>query len=86
MLRSRRADEADRIFPDFLCVPAQPHPDVKRIGETGQVSVGKALAAKLVRVEPVALPDALAAAECLRKPLDLDQLFAKVAQHCGKPA
>lgn len=31
---------------------AQPHPEVKRIGETGQVSVGKALAGKLVRVEP----------------------------------
>ncbi len=29
-----------------------PLPDVKRIGETGQVSVGKALAGKLVRVEP----------------------------------
>jgi hypothetical protein len=28
-------------------------PDVKRIGETGQVSVGKSLAGKLVRVEPV---------------------------------
>lgn len=27
-------------------------PEVKRIGETGQVSVGKALAGKLVRVEP----------------------------------
>ena len=27
------------------------HPEVKRIGDTGQVSVGKALAGKLVRVE-----------------------------------
>lgn len=27
-------------------------PEVKRIGETGQVSVGKSLAGKLVRVEP----------------------------------
>ncbi len=32
----------------------QTHPDVKRIGDTGQVSVGKALAGKLVRVEPAA--------------------------------
>jgi hypothetical protein len=30
----------------------QTHPEVKRIGDTGQVSVGKALAGKLVRVEP----------------------------------
>lgn len=28
-------------------------PEVKRVGETGQVSVGKSLAGKLVRVEPV---------------------------------
>ena len=27
-------------------------PEIKRIGDTGQVSVGKALAGKLVRVEP----------------------------------
>ncbi len=27
-------------------------PEVKRVGETGQVSVGKSLAGKLVRVEP----------------------------------
>jgi hypothetical protein len=32
-------------------------PDVKRIGETGQVSVGKSLAGKLVRVEPA--PDGI---------------------------
>lgn len=31
---------------------SQPYPEVKRIGETGQVSVGKSLAGKLVRVEP----------------------------------
>lgn len=31
---------------------AQILPEVKRIGETGQVSVGKSLAGKLVRVEP----------------------------------
>ncbi len=28
------------------------HPEVKRIGDTGQVSVGKALAGRLVRLEP----------------------------------
>lgn len=32
-------------------------PEVKRIGETGQVSVGKSLAGKLVRVEPA--PDGI---------------------------
>lgn len=31
---------------------SQTHPEVKRVGETGQVSVGKSLAGKLVRVEP----------------------------------
>ncbi len=31
---------------------SQTIPEVKRIGETGQVSVGKSLAGKLVRVEP----------------------------------
>jgi hypothetical protein len=30
------------------------YPEVKRVGDTGQVSVGKALAGKLVRVEPQA--------------------------------
>jgi hypothetical protein len=33
-------------------VTTQTHPEVKRVGETGQVSVGKSLAGKLVRVEP----------------------------------
>lgn len=28
------------------------YPEVKRVGETGQVSVGKSLAGRLVRVEP----------------------------------
>ena len=31
---------------------SQTHPEVKRVGETGQVSVGKSIAGKLVRVEP----------------------------------
>jgi hypothetical protein len=34
-------------------VTTQSHLDIKRIGDTGQVSVGKSLAGKLVRVEPV---------------------------------
>lgn len=33
---------------------SQIHPELKRIGETGQISVGKALAGKLVRLEPTA--------------------------------